>query len=85
MEFDPNHCLYVPEGFDDTDAETQVYPMARKLFPATTAAGAFKKAYEWVREHNVRLGDVSWAFDHGEDEPHVLSIYFTFEQELEDV
>lgn len=84
MEFDPHLCLDVPEGFDDKDAETQVHPMARKLFPATTAAGAFKKAHEWVREHKVFLVDVSWDFQYGEDECCVLSIYFTFEQELEE-
>ncbi|MZE79492.1 hypothetical protein [Streptomyces xinghaiensis] len=83
MEFDPGLCLDVPEGFDDSDAESQVHPMARKLFPATTAAGAFGKAQEWVREHNVRLVDVSWDFLYDEDEPHVLSVYFTFEQDPE--
>jgi hypothetical protein len=43
MEFDPGLCLDVPKGFDDRDAESRVHPMARKLFPATTAAEAFGK------------------------------------------
>ncbi|MDX3852741.1 hypothetical protein [Streptomyces sp. AK02-01A] len=84
MELDPGLCLDVPEGFDDADAENQVHPMARKLFPATTAAEAFRKAYEWVREHRVFLVDVSWDFAHDEDRPYTLSIYFTFELEPED-
>ncbi|MER6011868.1 hypothetical protein [Streptomyces bluensis] len=84
MELDPDLCLDVPEGFDDADAETQVHPMARKLFPATTAAGAFAKAHAWVKEHEVFLVDVSWDFAYDEDQPYTLSIYFTFEQELED-
>ena len=83
MELDPGLCLDVPEDFDDTDAETQVHPMARKLFPATTGAEAFRKAHEWVGEHDVFLVDVSWDYAHDEDEPYVLSIYFTFEFEPE--
>ncbi|MCC3650449.1 hypothetical protein LIX60_02830 [Streptomyces sp. S07_1.15] len=83
MEFDPGLCLDVPEGFDDSDAESQVHPMARKLFSATTAAGVFGKAQEWVREHNVRLVDVSWDFLYDEDEPYCLNVYFTFELDLE--
>ena len=84
MEFDPDLCLDVPEGFDDSDAESQVHPVARKFFPATTAADAFRKAREWVGEHKVFLMDASWDHLHGEDEPYVLSIYFTFELEPED-
>ncbi|MEV6395453.1 hypothetical protein AB0M39_11845 [Streptomyces sp. NPDC051907] len=84
MVLDPNLCLDVPEDFDDSDAETGVHPMARKLFPATTAAGAFEKAHEWVREHRIRVVDVSWDFCHDEDEPHCLSIYFTFESQSQD-
>ncbi|MGW2015258.1 hypothetical protein [Streptomyces sp. NPDC001927] len=85
MTIDPNLCLDVPKGFDDSDADCQVHPMARKLFPATTAAGAFKKAHEWVRDHNVRLVDVSWDAFHDEDEPYMLTIYFTFELDPEDL
>ncbi|WP_216591012.1 hypothetical protein [Streptomyces brasiliscabiei] len=81
---DPDLCLSVPRGFDDSDAETQVHPMARKLFPAVTAADAFRKAQEWVAEHDVFLVDVSWDFAHDEDEPCTLSVYFTFEPEPEE-
>ncbi|MGW0704913.1 hypothetical protein ACWD4G_02870 [Streptomyces sp. NPDC002643] len=42
MEPDPDLCLTVPAGFDDSDADSQVHPMARKLFPAATAADAFE-------------------------------------------
>ncbi|MEU6882168.1 hypothetical protein [Streptomyces sp. NPDC046712] len=84
MVFDPNFRLDVPEGFDDSDAETGVHPVARKLFPATTAADAFKKAHEWVREHKIRVLDVSWDFFHDEDEPNCLTIYFMFELDPED-
>ncbi|MFE6489270.1 hypothetical protein ACFVGN_40950, partial [Streptomyces sp. NPDC057757] len=63
---------------------SQVHPMARKLFTATTAAEAFGKAQAWVGEHDVFLIDVSWDFAHDEDEPCTLSIYFTFELEPED-
>jgi hypothetical protein len=58
--------------------------MASKLFPAATAAEAFRKACVWVGEHEVFLVDVSWDFLHDEDEPYTLSIYFTFELEPED-
>jgi hypothetical protein len=85
MVLDPNFCLDVPEGFDDSNAETGVHPMARKLFPAASAADAFRKAHEWVREQSVRLVDVSWDLLDGEDEPYVLSIYFTFELDPEDI
>ena len=84
MEIDPGLCLDVPEGFDDSGAENQVHPVARKLFPATTAAGAFRKAGEWVAEQDVFLVDVSWDFMHDEDEPFVLSVYFVFEAAPED-
>ncbi|MEU2260789.1 hypothetical protein ABZ557_11005 [Streptomyces sp. NPDC019645] len=84
MALDPRFCLDVPKGFDDSDAETGVHPMARKLFPATTAAEAFKKAHDWVREQRIRLVDVSWDFSRDEDEPHCLSVYFTFEEDPED-
>ncbi|MFM9590237.1 hypothetical protein ACKI1J_14155 [Streptomyces scabiei] len=85
MRLDPDLCLAVPEGFDDSDAESQVHPMARKLFPATSAAEAFRRASVWVAEHAVFLVDVSWDFLHDEDEPYVLSVYFTFELDPEDV
>ncbi|GAA1016301.1 hypothetical protein Aple_020650 [Acrocarpospora pleiomorpha] len=84
MESNVDFRLEVPHDFDDSDAETQVHPMARKLFPATTAAGAFGKAGQWVEENDVFLVDVSWDFMHDEPEPYVLSIYFTFELNAED-
>lgn len=84
MEFDPGLCLDVPAGFDDSDAASQVHPVARKFFPATTAAEAFGKAHAWVADHKVFLVSVSWDHLHDEDEPYVLSIYFTFELEPED-
>ncbi|MFC9228864.1 hypothetical protein ACFTZI_07820 [Streptomyces decoyicus] len=84
MVLDPNFRLDVPEGFDDSDAETGVHPIARKLFPGATAAEAFRKAHEWLREQNIRLVDVSWTVLGGEDEPYTLSIYFTFEPDPED-
>ncbi|MEE1939316.1 hypothetical protein V1L54_07800 [Streptomyces sp. TRM 70361] len=84
MEIDPGLCLDVPEGFDDSDAETQVHPVARKLFHATTAAGVLRKAAEWVEGREVFLVDTSWDFLHDEDEPYWLSVYFGFEQDSED-
>ncbi|MEV6782005.1 hypothetical protein [Streptomyces sp. NPDC051098] len=84
MEFDPGLCLDVPEDFDDSDADSQVHPMARKLFPAATAAEAFGKAQEWVAEQKVFLVDVAWDYAYDEDEPYTLSIYFTFELDTED-
>ncbi|WP_314178421.1 hypothetical protein [Streptomyces winkii] len=81
MELDPGLCLDVPEGFDDSDADSQVHPMARKLFTGTTAADTFGKAQEWVGGHDVFLVDVSWDYAYDEDEPYTLSIYFTFELE----
>ncbi|MYU14945.1 hypothetical protein GTZ78_30745 [Streptomyces sp. SID8361] len=83
-EIDPGLCLEVPEGFDDSNAESQVHPMARKLFPAKTAADALRKASEWVAEYNVFLVDVSWDFAHDEEEPYTLSAYFTFERAPEE-
>ncbi|MYS22790.1 hypothetical protein GA0115240_144842 [Streptomyces sp. DvalAA-14] len=84
MEFDPGLYLNVPEGFDDSDAEAQVHPIARRLFSARTAAEAFRDASEWVGEHNVKVIDVSWNFLWDEDLPNMLSVYFTFELEPED-
>ncbi|PJE96683.1 hypothetical protein CUT44_16735 [Streptomyces carminius] len=84
MEIDPGLCLDVPEEFDDSDAETRVHPVARKLFHATTAADVFRKAAEWVAEQKVFPVDVSWDFLHDEDEPYWLSLYFVFEQDSDD-
>lgn len=84
MTLDPDLCLRLPRGFDDSDAPTQVHPMARKLFPAATAAEALARASRWVAEHDVRVVDVAWDPAWGEDEPHTLSLYFTFELDPED-
>lgn len=85
MAIDPNRCLDVPEGFDDSDDdEGQVHPIARRLFMATTAAGAFGKAQEWVGKHEIRVADVSWDHFFGEDEPYALSLYFIFELDDEE-
>ncbi|WP_245689344.1 hypothetical protein [Streptomyces chattanoogensis] len=81
---DAHFCLDVPAGFDDSDAETGVHPIARKLFLGTTAVEVFRKAHEWLREQSVCLVDVSWTLLDGEGEPYTLSIYFTFEPDPED-
>jgi hypothetical protein len=60
---DPDYCIAVPPGFDDSDDEAQVHPMARRLFPGRTPAEVFAKAQQWVGEHDVRIVDVE------EDEP----------------
>ncbi|MFE9687746.1 hypothetical protein [Streptomyces sp. NPDC006285] len=75
----PSFSLDVPEGFDDSEAETGVHPIARKLFLGVSAAHVFSKAHAWVGEQDIRISDVSWDFLDGEDEPHCLSLYFTFE------
>ncbi|MFJ7235699.1 hypothetical protein ACIQWB_00935 [Streptomyces olivaceus] len=84
MPIDPDLCLEVPEGFDDSDAETGVHPIACKLFPAETAADAFRKVHEWLREQDVRLVDVSWSHLDDEDQPYWLSVYFVFELDPEE-
>lgn len=84
MAIDPNLCVDVPQDFDDSDAETQVHPIARKLFLATTAADAFRKVQEWLAEQHVRVVDVSWDRLYGEDEPYVLTVYFIFELDPEE-
>ena len=48
-----------------------------------TAADAFRKAHEWLREQDVRLADVSWSHMDDEDQPYWLSVYFTFELDPE--
>ncbi|NJQ00257.1 hypothetical protein [Streptomyces zingiberis] len=75
----PSYSLDVPEDFDDSDAETGVHPMARKLFLGKNAAQVFSKAHAWVAEHDIHIADVSWDFLTDEDEPYCLSVYFTFE------
>jgi hypothetical protein len=76
---DPDYCIIVPPGFDDSDDEAQVHPMARRLFPGRTPAEVFGKAQQWVGEHDVTIVDVSWNWAHDEPEPFTLAVYFTFE------
>ncbi|GGZ40785.1 hypothetical protein [Streptomyces bluensis] len=75
----PDFCLDVPDGFDDSEAETGVHPVARKLFLGSSPAQVFSKAHTWVSEHDVHIQGLSWDFLDGEGEPHCLSMYFTFE------
>jgi hypothetical protein len=76
---DPDYCIIVPPGFDDSDDEAQVHPIARRLFPGRTPAEVFAKAQQWVGEHDVTLVDVSWNSAHDEPEPFTLAVYFMFE------
>jgi hypothetical protein len=80
---DSDYCIDVPQGFDDSDDDAQVHPMARRLFSAHTAAEVFAKAQRWVSEHEVFLVDVSWNWAHDEPEPFTLSVYFTFERDAD--
>ncbi|MEU1799508.1 hypothetical protein [Streptomyces sp. NPDC019937] len=75
----PSFCLDVPDGFDDSEAETGVHAVARKLFLGSSPAQVFSAAHTWVSENDVRIADLSWDFLDGEVEPHCLSMYFTFE------
>jgi hypothetical protein len=76
----PDYCIDVPPGFDDSGDDAQVHPMARRLFCAHTAAEVFAKARQWVSEHDVFLVDVSWNWAYDEPEPFTLAVYFTFER-----
>jgi hypothetical protein len=76
---DPDYCITVPPGFDDSDDDAQVHPIARRMFPGRTPAEVFAKAQQWVGEHDVRIADVSWNWAHDEPEPFTLRVYFTFE------
>jgi hypothetical protein len=84
MDRDPDYYLQVPADFDDADADSQVHPMARLLFSGKTNAEVFDRARQWVGEHDVVLVDTSWKYMYGEDEPLLLTIYFTFEDEPDD-
>lgn len=55
---DSDYCIDVPAGFDDSDEDSQVHPMPRRLFSARTAAEVFAKAEQWAGEHKVFLVDV---------------------------
>ena len=80
---DPDYCLDVPAGFDDSDDDGQVYPVACRLFAARTAAEVFAKAQQWVSRHDVFLVDVSWTWAHDEPEPFTMAVYFSFVPEPE--
>ncbi|MFJ9688993.1 hypothetical protein ACIRRX_25270 [Streptomyces bacillaris] len=80
MAADSTFVLDVPEGFDDSDEETGVHPVARKLFLGRDNAATFDKAHRWLSLNPVRVADVSWDYLDGEDEPYCLSVYFTFEE-----
>ncbi|MDQ2585811.1 hypothetical protein [Saccharothrix yanglingensis] len=81
---DPDMRLEVPPGFDDSDDDGQVHPVARRLFSGATNADAFRKAMEWVGAHDVFIMGLDWdrAFD--EPEPFTLSLFFRFELPDED-
>jgi hypothetical protein len=76
---DSAYCIDVPPGFDDSDDDSQVHPMARRMFTGHTAAEVFAKAQDWVSQHSVFLVDVSWNWAQDEPQPFILSVYFTFE------
>jgi hypothetical protein len=78
---DSDYCIDVPPGFDDSDDEGQVHPMARRLFVGHTAAEVFAKVQHWVSQHRVFLVDVSWNRLPDEPQPFMLSVYFTFERD----
>ncbi|WP_369199771.1 hypothetical protein [Streptomyces sp. PU-14G] len=84
MARDPDFCVEVPEDFDDSDDETGVYPIAAKLFIGATPAEVFRKAHEWVGEHDIRVTDVAWTYMDDEDQPCVMSMYFAFELDPEE-
>ncbi|GAB3451463.1 hypothetical protein GCM10027570_28190 [Streptomonospora sediminis] len=84
MEVDPELCIEVPADFDDSDSESQVHPIARRMFFGRTNAEVFRKAQAWADELNVHLLDAAWDELFGEDEPYALTVYFSFEFEDED-
>lgn len=81
MTVDPHLCIEVPAEFDDSESESQVHPMARKMFFGSTNAEVFRKAQLWAEEQNVHLLDAAWDEMLDEDHPYVLTIYFSFEFE----
>ncbi|WP_405724406.1 hypothetical protein OG885_00695 [Streptomyces sp. NBC_00028] len=82
MRSEPNLYLMVPHDFDDSDADSQVHPMARKLFFGSAVAEPFEEAAKWVAAHDVRVIDTSWEIaPAGEEFSYVLSLYFSFEDD----
>lgn len=81
MAIDPDLCIEVPADFDDSDSESQVHPIARKMFFGRTNAEVFGKAQLWASEQNVHLIDAAWDEMYGETNPYALTLYFSFEFE----
>ena len=81
---DSGYEIYVPPGFDDSDADdAQVHAIARRFFPARTQAEAFGNAQRWLSAHRVLVTAVSWEHLLDEDEPFHLAVYFRFLDEDE--
>jgi hypothetical protein len=76
---DPDLCIKLPAGFDDSEADAQVHPVARLFFSGRTNAEVFAKAQEWLSAHDVLLQDISWKHLKDEDEPLQLTIHFYFQ------
>lgn len=74
-----DYRLNVPPDFDDSDADSQVHPIARLMFVAQTDAEAFGLAQQWLASHDAKVIDVSWQHWTGEEFTVSLTIYFTFE------
>lgn len=85
MRSEPNLYLMVPNDFDDSNADSQVHPVARKMFFGSVMAEPFKEASEWIAAHDVRVIDTAWEIAAAEEEfSYVLSVYFTFEDDGND-
>jgi hypothetical protein len=85
MRSEPNLYLMVPNDFDDSHADSQVHPMARKMFFGSAMAEPFEKASEWIAAHDVRVIDTAWEISPaGEEFAYVLSVYFSFEDDGKD-
>jgi hypothetical protein len=75
---DSGYQIYVPPGFDDSEADAQVHAIARLFFAGRTQAEAFAKAAGWLDAHRVLVTDVGWDYLDNEDEPFHLALYFRF-------
>ncbi|MFR0355173.1 hypothetical protein [Streptomyces sediminimaris] len=85
MRSEPDLHLMVPDDFDDSDAESQVHPMARKMFFGSIMAEPFEAASTWIAAHDIRVIDTAWEIaPAGEEFAYVLSLYFTFEDDGRD-
>ena len=83
MKNDPELCVEVPDHFDDSDADSQVHAVAKRLFFSPTNAGAFAAAHEWISAHAIHVLDTSWNSFPGEESPFCLGVYFTFDPDDE--